>query len=91
MKEQLFIERECIHRDAGVDGEVYNGMFFIQALQRLQSDKAVKLAGRVGPFYWVDAPRVMVWLCRQCATELHIGETAPAVMQTAGRQPDLRP
>jgi hypothetical protein len=39
----------------------------------------------------VDAPRVLVWLCRQCATELHIGETAPAVMQTAGRQPDLRP
>jgi hypothetical protein len=85
MNKQLFVERECVHRDAGVDGEVYNGMFFIQALQRLQSDKAVSAAGKVGPFYWVDAPRVLVWLCRQCATELHIGEAPRAVLQAARR------
>ena len=35
---KLFFERECVHRDKASDGEVYNGMFFIQALQRLQSD-----------------------------------------------------
>lgn len=86
MKKQLFVERECVHRDAGVAGEVYNGMFFVQALQRLQSDKAVKVAGRVGPFYWVDAPRVLVWLCRQCATELHMGEAPRAVLQSAAHR-----
>jgi len=85
MKKQFFLERECIHRDSGSDGEVYNGMFFVQALQRLQSNEALKLAAKIGPFYWVDAPRVMVWLCRECAVELQIRDSPRAVLQSARR------
>jgi hypothetical protein len=84
MKRQFFYERECIHRDGGVDGDTYNGMFFIQALQRLPSEEAVKMAGKVSPFYWVDAPRVLVWLCKECATELSLADSPRAVLQ-AGR------
>jgi hypothetical protein len=82
---QFFFERECVHRNEGTDGEVYNGMFFVQALQRLQSDAAMKVASKVSPFYWVDAPRVVVWLCRECASELHIGEAPRAILQGARR------
>ncbi len=85
MKKQFMFERECVHRDVGADGDVYNGMFFIQALQRLQSAEAVKMAGRVSPFYWVDAPRVVVWLCRDCAANLHISDAPRAVLQGARR------
>ena len=85
MKRQFFFERECVHRDQGVDGEVYNGVFFIQALQRLQSDQALKMAGKVAPFFWVDAPRVLVWLCRECATELSLTEAPRALLQGARR------
>jgi hypothetical protein len=85
LKRQLFFERECVHREDGTEGEVYNGMFFIQALQRLQSTEAVKVAGKVAPFYWVDAPRVLVWLCRECASELRITESPRAVVQGARR------
>ena len=85
MKRQFFYERECVHRDRGADGDVYNGMFFIQALQRLQGKDAVKIAGKVTPFYWVDAPRVLVWLCRECAAELHMSDAPRAVVQTARR------
>jgi DNA primase len=85
MKKQFMFERECIHRDRGADGDVYNGMFFVQALQRLQSCDAVKMAGKVSPFYWVDAPRVVVWLCRDCAAELHISDAPRAVLQGARR------
>jgi len=85
MRKQFFFERECVHREEGTDGEIYNGIFYIQALQRLQSDDAVKMAGKVAPFFWVDAPRVLVWLCRNCATELNIGETPRAVLQSARR------
>ena len=82
---QFFFERECVHRDNGRDGEVYNGMFFIQAIQKLQTEAAMKMAGKVAPFYWVDAPRVLVWLCRECASELHIGEAPRAILQGARR------
>jgi hypothetical protein len=82
MKRQFFYERECVHRDAGADGDVYNGMFFIKALQQLQSDDAVKMAGKVAPFYWVDAPRVLVWLCKECARDLSIAESPRAVLQS---------
>jgi hypothetical protein len=83
MRKQVFIERECVHQDHGAEGEIYNGMFFIKALQRLQSDDAMKMAGKVTPFYWVDAPRVLVWLCRECATELHISDMPRAIAQGA--------
>jgi hypothetical protein len=85
MNKQFIFERECVHRNAGADGEVYNGMFFIQALQRLQSVEAMKMAGKVSPFYWVDAPRVVVWLCRDCAADLHISDAPHAVLQGARR------
>lgn len=81
MKRQFFYERECMHRENGADGDVYNGMFFIQALQRLQSDEAVRMAGKVAPFYWVDAPRVRVWLCKECARELSMSESPRAILQ----------
>ena len=84
MKRQFLFERECIHRDNGVDGDSYNGMFYVQALQRLHSDDAVRMAGKVSPFFWVDAPRVIVWLCKQCATELALVDSPRAVLQ-AGR------
>ena len=83
MNKQFFYERECVHRPKSSEGDFYNGMFFVQALQRLQSNDAVKMAGKVTPFYWVDAPRVIVWLCRECATELDICEAPRAVLQAA--------
>ena len=81
MKRQFFYERECIHRDTGADGDVYNGVFFIQALQRLQSDEAVRMAAKVSPFFWVDAPRVLVWLCKECARDLSLLESPRAILQ----------
>lgn len=84
MKRQFLFERECIHRDNGVDGDNYNGMFFIQALQRMNIDDAVRMSAKVAPFFWVDAPRVVVWLCKQCATELALVESPRAILQ-AGR------
>lgn len=72
MKKQEFRERECLHREAGVEGEFYNGVFYVQAIQRLPADKAMKIAGRISPFYWTDAPHILVWLCRGCAGELHL-------------------
>jgi len=85
MKRQFLFERECVHRDNGTEGEVYNGIFVVQALQRLQSNDALRIAAKVSPFYWVDAPRVVVWLCRECAAELHLGEAPRAVLQSARR------
>jgi hypothetical protein len=85
MKKQIFLERECIHRDDAAEGDFYNGMFFVQALQRLQGDEALRFAAKVTPFYWVDAPRILVWLCRDCAAELHISDAPRAVVQGARR------
>ena len=85
MKKKFFLERECIHHQDGAEGDSYNGTFFVQALQRLQSDDAVRIAGKVTPFFWVDAPRVLVWLCRDCATELHLNDVPRAVIQSARR------
>ena len=85
MRKQFLFERECVHHDRGAEGEAYNGMFFVQALQRLQSADAVKLAAKVTPFYWVDAPQVLVWLCRECAAELHISDSPRAIVQSARR------
>jgi len=50
MKRQMFRERECIHREEGADGDFYNGVFYLQALQRLRVDDAVKMAGKVTSF-----------------------------------------
>ena len=82
---QVFRERECIHRDKDVEGEFYNGAFYVQALQQLPVDRAMKVAGRVGSFFWADAPNIMVWLCPQCASELNLGDSPRAIAQPARR------
>jgi hypothetical protein len=86
MPRQMFRERECIHRDQGAEGDFYNGAFYVQALQRLRVDDAVKIAGKVGPFFWSDAPHILVWLCHSCATELHLTDTPRAVTSASRRQ-----
>ena len=85
MKKQFIFERECIHRGVGTDGDAYNGIFFVQALQRLQSADALKMAAKVSPFYWVDAPRVVVWLCRDCAADLSLSDAPRALLHGARR------
>jgi hypothetical protein len=86
MKKQVFRERECIHREEDAEGEFYNGAFYVQALQRLPVDKAMKVAGRVGSFFWSDAPHTVVWLCTDCAAELNLTDTPRAITQAARRQ-----
>ena len=81
MKKQVFRERECIHREEDAEGEFYNGAFYVQALQRLPVDKAMKVAGRVGSFFWSDAPHTVVWLCTGCAAELNLTDTPRAITQ----------
>jgi hypothetical protein len=85
MKKQVFRERECIHQDDGVEGEYYNGVFYVQALQRLPVDVALQIASKVEPFFWSDAPEIVVWLCRNCATEVGVAESPRAITQPARR------
>lgn len=86
MARQVYRERECIHRDEGAEGEFYNGVFYVQALQRLRVDDAVEVAGKVSPFFWSDAPHILVWLCYECATDLRLTETPRAVTSAARRK-----
>lgn len=69
-------ERECVHRGRGAAGEYYAGTSYVERLQRLRGEDAVRFAGRVAPFFWADAPRINVWLCDDCAASL--GLLAPA-------------
>jgi hypothetical protein len=85
MTRQMFRERECIHRDDGAAGDFYNGVFYIQALQRLPVDQAVKVSGKVSSFFWSDAPQIIVWLCDGCAGELRLTDTPRAVVSSARR------
>lgn len=86
MKKQMFQERECLHREEGAEGEFYNGVFYLQALQRLPIDKAVQVARKVSSFFWADAPHILVWLCLDCATEVGLTDTPRAITQAARRQ-----
>jgi hypothetical protein len=86
MRKQIFRERECIHQDAGVDGEYYNGVFYVQALQRLPVDAAVEMASKVSSFFWADAPHIRVWLCHDCAAEVGVADSPRAISQTAVRR-----
>lgn len=86
MKKQEFRERECIHQDDDVDGAFYNGVFYVQALQRLPVDDALRMAKKVSPFFWADAPHILVWLCHDCAAELHLSDTPRAMNQVMRRQ-----
>ncbi|HEY6806397.1 MAG TPA: hypothetical protein VI306_22650 [Pyrinomonadaceae bacterium] len=75
-----------MHRDEGADGEFYNGVFYVQALQRLRVDQAVEVAGRVSSFFWADAPHILVWLCNECARDLRLTDTPRALTQASRRQ-----
>jgi len=74
----MYRERECLHRDDDVEGDFFNGAIYIKALQRLNTDAAMKVASKVTPFFWSDAPHILVWLCRPCATELRLNEASSA-------------
>jgi hypothetical protein len=86
MKKQSFRERECIHRDEDVEGELYDGVAYVQALQHLPVDQAMKVAARVSSFFWSDASHIMVWLCEDCAAALDLNERPRAIAQTSRRQ-----
>jgi hypothetical protein len=86
MNKQVFRERECIHRDQGAEGEFYNGVFYVQALAQLQVDAAMEIANQVSPFFWADAPHILVWLCHDCARALGLTGTPRSLMQGARRQ-----
>jgi hypothetical protein len=83
MSRQTFRERECIHREEGAEGDFYNGVFYVQALQRLRVNEAVQMARKVTSFFWADAPHILVWLCDDCATQLRLSETPRAVTRRA--------
>ena len=85
MKRQMLRERECIHREEGADGDFYNGVFYLQALQRLRVDDALQMASKVTSFFWSDAPHIIVWLCDDCAAALRLNET-PRAVTSAGRR-----
>ncbi|MGI8735087.1 MAG: hypothetical protein ACR2LM_17505 [Pyrinomonadaceae bacterium] len=86
MAKQWFRERECIHKEEGAEGESYSGVFYVQALQRLPIDQAMLIAGKVGSFFWADAPHIVVWLCQECATELGIPDMPRAITQSSRKQ-----
>jgi len=86
MIKQIFRERECIHRDEGPEGDFYNGVFYVQALQRLRVDDAVQVASKVSSFFWADAPHILVWLCHDCANELRLLDTPRALTNASRRQ-----
>lgn len=86
MKNQAYRERECIHQDEGAEGEFYNGVFYLQALQRLPVDQAVEIASKVSPFFWSDASHILVWLCRECAVEVGVTDSPRAITQASRRQ-----
>ena len=70
VREQPARERQCVHRGENTPGRIYRGDSYVSALQRLRSSAAMKMASKVGAFFWSDAPRVRVWLCRDCAREV---------------------
>ncbi len=83
MTKQMFRERECIHREEGADGDFYNAVSYIKALQRLRVNDAVEMAGKVTSFFWADAPHIIVWLCNNCAAELRLTDTPRVVSRRA--------
>ena len=86
MKKQEYRERECIHQDDGVEGAYYNGVFYVQALQRLPVDAALTMSKKVSSFFWADAPHILVWLCNDCATQVGLADTPRAITQVSRRQ-----
>jgi hypothetical protein len=72
--EQDYRVRECVHRAKGAEGDLYRGSAYVKQLQRLPAADAMRAASRVTPFFWADAARINVWLCRDCANELGLSE-----------------
>jgi hypothetical protein len=70
MGEREYRLRECVHRRRGGEGDYYGGVTYLEHLQRLRSDAAVRVAANVTPFFWSDAPHIKVWLCEDCASAL---------------------
>ena len=70
--EQEFRVRECIHREEGVAGEYYRGNEYVKHLQRMNTNTAMRIASNITPFFWADAQQILVWLCRDCATDLRL-------------------
>ena len=75
-----------MHRDDGAEGEFYNGVFYVQALQQLRVDDAVHIAGKISSFFWADAPHILVWLCSECASQLRLTDS-PRALKQASRRP----
>jgi hypothetical protein len=86
MSKQVFRERECIHREDGAEGEFYNGAFYVQAIRRLPVNEALNISKRVSSFFWSDAPHILVWLCDDCASMLHLNDTPRSMLQGTRRQ-----
>jgi hypothetical protein len=74
MSEQEYRVRECVHRAREAEGEYYRGSAYVKHLQRLPAAAAMEAARKVTPFFWADAPRILVWLCHDCAAELGLRE-----------------
>ncbi len=74
MSEQEYHVRECVHRAGGVAGEFYAGSVYVKYLQRLRTEAAMGAASKVTPFFWADAPQIVVWLCRDCAVDIGLEE-----------------
>ena len=72
MSEQEYRVRECVHRAGGAEGEYYRGSAYVKHLQRLSTSGAMEAASKVTPFFWADAAHILVWLCRDCASELRL-------------------
>jgi len=86
MKKQMFRERECIHRGESAEGELYKSVLYVQALQLLPVDQALKVAGKVSSFFWSDASHILVWLCQDCAATLELNERPRSIAQSSRRQ-----
>ena len=84
-----FRERECIHQDDGAEGAFYNGVFYLQALQRLPVDAAVRMSSKVSSFFWADAPHILVWLCQDARPSLG-SPILPADDRVQGGKPKER-
>ncbi|MGH9942167.1 MAG: hypothetical protein ACRD9R_07410 [Pyrinomonadaceae bacterium] len=83
VNDQRFRERECLHRQEGAEGFFYRGTSYIQSLQRLKSDTALRFSTRVTAFFWSDASQIVVWLCHDCAGELHLIQAESVTAQLA--------
>lgn len=78
VKEYRVRERECCHRRQAAQGRVYAGEQFVHALNRLRGEAAMRMARKVEPFFWADAPRLTVWLCEDCALDAGLAAGAGA-------------